>query len=134
MKKISVSFPEDGRDWPLVLADHDQIKDACSILIDNAVKYNNEGGNLNFYTSQNDKKLSICIENSGIGLDTDDRERILKQSFFRSKDAKKLNPLGMGVGLLVAKAIINANHGDISIDSKEDGKTVVATITLPVVN
>jgi signal transduction histidine kinase len=40
----------------------------------------------------------------------------------------------MGVGLLVAKAIINANHGDISIDSKGDGKTVVATITLPVVN
>ena len=133
-KKISVSFPEDGRDWPLVLADHDQIKDACSILIDNAVKYNNEGGNINIYANQNDKMLSVFIENSGIGLDADDRERILKQSFFRSRDAKKLNPLGMGVGLLVAKAIINANHGDISIDSKGDGKTVVATITLPDVN
>jgi signal transduction histidine kinase len=130
-KKISISFSEDIKNWPLILADHNQIKDVCSILIDNAIKYNNEGGSINIYANQNDKMLSIYIENSGIGLDTDDRERILKQSFFRSKDAKKLNPLGMGVGLLVAKTIVEAHKGAISIQSNPGACSVRVIIQLP---
>lgn len=50
--------------------------------------------------------LLVNVTNTGIGLSQNDKASFLKQSFFRTKEAKKVNLLGMGVGLLVAKTIV----------------------------
>ena len=68
------------------------------------------------------KKLAVRIFNTGIGASKEDQLLIFKQSFFRSKEAKRVNPLGMGVGLLTAKTIVVAHRGHISFSSEGEEK------------
>lgn len=71
-----------------------------------------------------EKKRGIFLfnlSNTGIGLSEDDKERLLKHSFFRSKEAKRAHPTGMGVGLLVAKTIIEAHNGRIKVEEGKAG-------------
>jgi len=128
---IKVNFPEDGRLWPLVMCDSARIKDALAVILDNAVKYNLDGGTIGI--SFDDKKgmLSVEIVNTGISLTAEDKARIFKKSFFRSKDAKKANPLGMGVGLLVAKTIVEAHKGTISIRPNVNSRGARVVMQLP---
>ena len=130
-RKIVVSFKDDGNIWPFVLCDTNRMKDVFSIVIDNAVKYNTTGGNISIVSYQKNEMLVVCISNTGIGIKVADKLSMLKQSFFRSSAAKTINPYGMGVGLLVARTIIKAHGGSISIDSDGEEKGISVLISLP---
>ena len=73
----------------------------------------------------------FCISNTGVGISKEDKTRLFTQSFFRTKEARRLNPTGMGVGLLVARTIIEAHRGKISFESEGDGKGVEVVVQLP---
>ncbi|MES2087914.1 MAG: ATP-binding protein [Patescibacteria group bacterium] len=119
-RKISVNFREHDP-WPTVSVDPARMRDSLSIILDNAIKYNIDGGTIDISTSEKKSQLQLEISNTGILLTKEDRSRIFKESFFRSKEAKKVNPLGMGVGLLVAKTIVQAHRGTISVESNGEG-------------
>ncbi len=132
-KKITVSFPANDNHWHLVSADSDRMKDVFAIILDNAILYNHqEGGKLRISTEQKNGILIVNVANTGIGLSKIDKLGLLKQSFYRSKEAKKVNPSGMGVGLLVAKTIVEAHHGSIVLESDGVKKEVKIEIKLPI--
>jgi len=103
-----------------------------AILIDNAVVYNTEGGDITLETERKKEMFVLHISNTGVVLDGDDKKHLFKQSFFRTKEARKVNPAGMGVGLLVAKTIIEAHRGRIALESSEEGRTAFV-VALPLV-
>ena len=130
-KNITVSYKDGVKVWPDVLADTERVKDVFSIIVDNAIKYNVEGGTITVETEQKQDMFIVSVGSSGIGLSVSDKAELFKQSFFRSKEAKRVHPLGMGVGLLVAKTIIEAHHGKISVESRGEGKGIELVVQLP---
>ncbi len=129
-KKILVNYKNDIKDWPQVLVDKERIKDVFSILVDNAVKYNQEGGKIDIDTETKGKQLIVSISNTGIGISKEDLPRLFKQSFFRSTEAKKVHPMGMGVGLMVAKTMVEGCKGKVEVEN--DTNIVRLKVYLPI--
>lgn len=129
-KNITVTFPEHDSDWPTVRVDAERMKDALAILIDNAIQYNHERGSITIETERERDRFVLRISNTGLGISTEDSTRLFKQSFFRTKQARRINPTGMGVGLLVAKTIIEAHKGSIKLESSTEKGTILA-LALP---
>lgn len=130
-KKIRVSYPTNPNDWPIVHIDVNKIREVLIVIIENAIKYNIIGGTINISNIVEVNNLIITIENSGIGITTEEKENILNHSFYRSNRAKDINPTGMGIGLSVSRSVVEAHHGTLNIESKgrECGATV--TVSLP---
>jgi two-component system sensor histidine kinase VicK len=129
-KKLSVSLDQDDSHWPLIEIDLDRMREVISILVDNAIRYNIEGGRITFGTKTYDDQLELTISNTGIELSDTERKKILNQSFFRTKKAKELNPNGMGLGLIVAKTIVEAHNGHINLLSNDVDKSTLITINM----
>jgi len=129
-KHISVTVSGVNANWPLVRADAERIKEALAILIDNAVVYNTGGGNIAIEAEKQRNMFLLHISNTGLSLNSEESARLFKQSFFRTKEAKWVNPTGMGVGLLVVKTIIEAHKGSLALESSE-GERTRFVISLP---
>ena len=114
---LTINLSGNDSDWPVIQADEGRFKDALAIIIDNAILYNEHGGRINIKSKVGSTIFAIEIQNTGIILTDDERQRLFKQSFFRSRRAKEVNPMGMGVGLLVAKTIIAAHGGKIKVEN-----------------
>lgn len=93
-------------------ADQRQIEQLCSILLDNAVKYTNEGGRIQIELMQKEKHLQFTVQNTCKRLPAVSPDKLFDR-FFRSDEARTQKSGGYGIGLSVAKAIVQANHGDI---------------------
>ena len=130
-KRITVIVPENDNAWPLVKVDAERIKDALAILLDNAIQYNHENGSIAIETKRERDKFILRISNTGLGINREDTARLFTQSFFRTKEARRVNPTGMGVGLLVAKTIIEAHGGSIKCEKSEGGR-VSFRVILPI--
>lgn len=89
--------------------DPEKIKLALGALVSNAVTYTAEGGFVNVVCGFENNKLSISVEDSGIGIPEHLHEKVFTK-FFRADNALKFNTEGNGLDLFVAKNIID-NHG-----------------------
>ena len=108
-------------------ADKIELKRAISNLISNAIKFNNKGGFVRIKTALKDKEIKIKIEDNGIGMNKDKLEHIFDKYV---SYAKRFRQLGTGLGLYVAKKIIEAHGGKIEVESKPKIGSVF-TITIP---
>lgn len=123
--------------------DSHKIREVLLVVMENAVRYNIKGGKIQIETKisttidsmsneSSNKILEIKIYNTGLGITKEEGVNLFNKSFYRSKRAKSVNPVGMGIGLSVSKSIIEAHNGDINISSDgEDGGATV-TILIPV--
>jgi signal transduction histidine kinase len=123
-KTISINFFCDT--LPDLDCDPEKIKDVFVIVLDNAIKYNKVGGVIDIECKEGRKGFVVSITNTGLMLSSTDLSSIFKDTFYRSADAKKMNPAGMGVSLLVARTIIQAHKGSISLDVDERGLSRVS--------
>lgn len=110
--------------------DEQKIKQLILILVDNAIKYTPEGGSV-IITAEppKGKKLSFSVADTGIGLAEGDKEKIFER-FYRVDKARSRQMGGNGLGLAIAKDIIDLHHGYIFIDS-ELGQGTTFTVELP---
>jgi signal transduction histidine kinase len=92
-------------------------------LLDNALDACREKGNIFISLSQKKKKINIIIKDTGVGMDKETLSSIFNL-FFTKKDG------GVGVGMAVAKRIIEAHNGDIKVNSRP-GRGSKFIITLP---
>jgi signal transduction histidine kinase len=122
---LSVNLPAD---LPTIAADRESLSEVFSNLIDNAIKYSNEGGVINVTASVQGDFVDISVEDHGIGM-TPDVIGKLFHKFYRSHRSRE-TVAGTGIGLYVSKAIIESHGGTISVRSK-DGEGSVFTISLP---
>lgn len=131
-KNIHLTIDRNPSSWPTINADKSKLYEALLIIIENAIKYNKPNGYINITALSNSESCQITISDSGIGLSQDDLNKVNSSHFYRSDKAKLLNPIGMGIGLSVAKTIIQAHHGSLIINSPGSDSGTIATINLPI--
>lgn len=102
---------------PLAYIDPSQIKIVIECLIDNAIKYTKNGGRIKIVLEKRDKDIYFEIKDSGVGIPEKDQNFIF-QKFFRAENSKKDQVRGSGLGLYIAKSIIEQSKGKIGFTSE----------------
>jgi signal transduction histidine kinase len=116
---------------PKVRVDIEKISLAIQNLLENAIRYNKIGGEIELVLKKKDSEIEFSIRDTGIGIPKNQQERIFTK-FFRAPNALKLETEGSGLGLFIVKNIIEAHGGRIWFES-EEGKGTTFYFTLPVV-
>jgi len=117
-------------DTPSVFADPSQIKLVVENLIDNAIRYTKGGGKIEINLEKRGKRAYFSITDQGVGIPEHDQKFIF-QKFFRSENAMRDQTRGSGLGLFIAKTIIEKSDGEIGFESK-DSKGTVFYFYLPI--
>ena len=110
--------------------DGDKINQVFANLINNAIKYTNKNGKIEIDCKKKGNKITFEIKDNGIGIPSNQKKRMFEK-FFRADNATKHEIEGTGLGLYIAKSILEAHDGEINFDSKEDEGTTFY-VTLPV--
>lgn len=110
-----------------VKADRQGLQRIVANLLDNAIKYTPENGEVRLSASSKNGMVEILIADSGIGISKNDLHKIFKR-YYRSDKSRSTK--GIGLGLSLARAIARACHGDVSVVSSLDQGSSF-TITLP---
>lgn len=108
--------------------DKSRLKEVFLNLLDNAVKYNHENGEVEISARENGNYIAISIIDTGIGIDAKYLPFVFDE-FFRVRDEAKLD-LGAGLGLFIVKKIIDAHSGKVEARS-ELGAGSTFTVFLP---
>jgi len=95
-----------------------QVKQLVSILTDNAIKHSNESGRIEISLRQSNGKAVISVFNTGIGVEETEQDRIFER-FYRSDNSRSRQTGGYGLGLSIAKSIVDRHGGRISVTGKE---------------
>lgn len=99
-----------------ILADESLISQVLLNLIDNAIKYNHEGGNIRITACDKVKFVQVDVVDNGVGIPEKDLPRIFER-FYRVDKARSREMGGTGLGLSIVKHIIHAHKGEISVKS-----------------
>jgi signal transduction histidine kinase len=103
--------------------DQDAVKQALTNLIDNAIKYSSEKKEIIIRLVEKGKEVEIQVQDKGIGIPLEEQEKIF-EGFYRHEEAIKNNPKGVGLGLKIAKHIMDAHKGKIRVESQpNEGST-----------
>jgi two-component system phosphate regulon sensor histidine kinase PhoR len=90
---------------------------AISNLLTNAIRYTPENGNIKLYASTHDKGLSICVQDSGVGISEEHIPR-LTERFYRVDAGRSSEKGGTGLGLAIVKQILDRHSASLNITSK----------------
>ena len=131
-KKIEVTINRNEKDWIRCNIDKNKIYNALLIIIENSIKYNIRAGKIIIDSKIENNHQKIEIIDTGIGISREELTKVNSNHFYRSTEAKEINPFGMGIGFSVAKAIIEAHRGKIEIYSMGQNQGSTVKIYLPV--
>jgi two-component system phosphate regulon sensor histidine kinase PhoR len=111
----------------LLEADQDAVRQALLNLVDNAIKYSEGRREVTIRLVPGRENVEIQVEDRGIGIEPEDREKIF-EAFFRSPRAARHNPKGVGLGLKIVKHIMDAHGGSIGLRSEPGHGTTFSLI------
>ncbi len=117
---------------PEVEADRDQMTQLWTNLISNAIKYTPPGGGVQVVLDEEDGWAVGWVEDTGIGIAPEDLPRIFEE-FYRTRQAKEMEPRGTGLGLPLVREILEKHGGSIGVES-ELGKGSRFTFRLPAIS
>ncbi len=120
-KKIEISGLDETESIS-VNADKDLIHQAIYNLVDNAIKFTEEGGNINFSLKSENKKTVFILTNSGSGIPEKDLPFIFER-FYKVDKSRSASKNSTGIGLYIVKTVIAAHSGSVSVSSKENKYT-----------
>jgi two-component system phosphate regulon sensor histidine kinase PhoR/two-component system sensor histidine kinase VicK len=123
---LSVHIPDD---LPTIAADANSASEVLSNLIDNAVKYSNEGGTVNVTAKVEGDFVVTSVEDHGIGMPGNVVSNLFHK-FYRSHRSRE-TVSGTGIGLYISKAIVESHGGKISVRSVE-GEGSTFSFSLPI--
>ena len=129
-KKIKLVFEKPKKPLPKIKIDKEKIGIVIQNLIDNAIRFNKINGIVTVSIKCDKINLEVTVQDDGIGIPKEQQKRIFNK-FFRADNALKIETEGTGLGLFIAKNIVEAHKGKISFKSKKDKGTVFKFI-LPV--
>ncbi|MDN5275914.1 MAG: putative Histidine kinase [Candidatus Saccharibacteria bacterium] len=122
---LSVNIPPD---LPAIAADVASLGEVFGNLIDNAIKYTNEGGSINVVGKLNRDMVEVSVQDNGIGMPGSVVSNLF-QKFYRSHRSRE-TVAGSGIGLYISKAIVESHGGTIAVRS-EEGRGSTFTVSLP---
>ncbi|MGA2228677.1 MAG: ATP-binding protein [Syntrophobacteraceae bacterium] len=122
-------LPPDG---PMVKTDFDQLIQVFRNLLENALKYSPQGGEIEVYSSAQGGKVTIGVSDSGPGIPKQDQQRIFER-FFRVERYRGKEAGSTGLGLAICRHIVRNHGGTIWVESPRDGMSSGSTFffTLP---
>lgn len=102
------------------LGDADKIKQVIAILIDNAIKHADDNGLVEITLKRSGDKIHLEVFNTGAGIPEDQQDKIF-QRFYRYDESRSKATGGYGLGLAIAKSIVDEHQGEIKVDSEVGG-------------
>ena len=123
---LSVDIPGD---LPTIAADRSSLSEVISNLIDNAIKYSNEGGAVSVTATTRDNFVVVSVKDNGIGMPGNVVGNLFHK-FYRSHRSRE-TVAGTGIGLYICKAIVESHGGQIGVTSVE-GQGSTFTFTVPI--
>ena len=103
-------------DVPSIMADKDLLRIAINNLLTNAVKYSRPGGVVTMNCEETEQTIRIVVSDTGIGIDPDEQGRIFDR-FYRSENPEARQRVGHGLGLSLARDIVQLHHGTLTVNS-----------------
>ncbi len=131
---LAMSFDfEKGKQF-FAAIDTGKITQVIANLIDNAAKYT-PAGSITIRMSKNEEKHTIrfSVSDTGIGMSQETKSKVFSK-FVRADNAHEVNVSGAGLGLFIAKQLIDAHHGTIGAESDGEGKGSTFYFELPAVS
>jgi two-component system OmpR family sensor kinase len=119
-----------GEQW--LLLDAEKFATVLGIITDNAQHYAKQSNQLQLTLRPTDNDITIQLSDQGIGLKPEDEQQLFDRHY-RSDAARKARPDGLGIGLSIAKAIMQAHDGTIKLVANTPQGTIVV-LTLPLFN
>jgi len=117
----------------IAYGDKNKIQQIIGNLLDNSIKYtpkDEKDAFIEISIDEVDDKVRVCVRDGGIGIDPAEVGKLFNK-FVRTKDAHKTNVTGTGLGLYIAKKMMEAQGGTISVSSQGQGKGSTFYIELP---
>lgn len=112
-----------------IVGDGEQLERVLLNLASNAVKFTPRGGAVNVVADGDDDRVQLTVVDTGMGIPAEEQPRLFSR-FFRSSTARAAAVPGTGLGLVIARSIVEAHDGSIELVSAENEGTVV-TVTVP---
>jgi len=114
----------------VVRVDRDRMQQVLGNLLDNALRHTPAGGTVSVGCHQNGQAVEIAVTDSGEGIDPADVDRVF-QRFQRLDTSRQSDSGGSGLGLTIARALVQSQHGDVTAHSAGLGTGSTFTIRLP---
>ena len=115
---------------PDVVADPESMEQLFTNLVANALKYTLNGGQVTVLTQGRDDGVEVIVQDTGIGIPEEDMPKLFDE-FFRASNAREYEEIGSGLGLSIAKSIVDLHHGTIDVESAR-GEGTKFTVWLPI--
>jgi signal transduction histidine kinase len=97
------------------VVDATRMRQAFANLLDNALKYTPEGGNVRLACAVESGRVTVRVRDTGMGIPPDEQPRIWERLY---RGDKSRSQRGLGLGLSLVKAIVEAHHGEVSVQSQ----------------
>ncbi len=101
-----------------VRADMNSIRQVLTNLIENAIKFTNQGGEIRITTKSHRHEVRVSVYNTGCGISADDIKMIFER-FYKADKSRSQNRGGTGIGLYIVKDILNRHGKEITVQSRE---------------
>lgn len=118
-RRLEVELRDPSSPLPAVHIDPDILSMAVSNMIDNAIRYSRPGGKIKISIDKGAHTLIFSVKDAGIGIPEEDKKFIFTK-FFRAKNAITFQTEGSGLGLYLAKQIVEKHNGSITFESQEE--------------
>lgn len=113
----------------MAYGDEEKITQLLLILVDNAIKYNVPGGNVQVSAVKENHQIRIDVKDTGLGIPKEHQKRIFDR-FYRVDQARSREKGSSGIGLSIADWIVQVHNGKLEVNS-EEGKGTTFSILLP---
>lgn len=129
-KGLEFKIEEPEEKLPLVKVDEEKIRLVLQNFLDNAMKYTSKGRvTLSLEASDDGEEVKFTVSDTGVGIPEDQQKRLFNK-FFRAANVQRMDTEGSGLGLFIAKNIVEAHGGEVGFSSKA-GEGSVFFFTLP---
>jgi len=128
--KVNINLIVDDN-MPKIVGDEKRMEVVLDNFISNAIKYNKENGKVEIKVARDNRRALISIKDTGIGIPKNEQNRVFDK-FYRSKEASNKETGGTGLGLYIAKNIIERSDGKVRFHSVE-GEGSEFHFSLPIV-
>ncbi len=122
---VIISYQEPSN-LPFIIGDSNRLTQVFVNIIDNAVKYNHDGGVVQVKVGVEENCVRITVSDSGVGIPAADLDKV-KEKFYKANKTVR----GSGIGLAVADEIVR-NHGGLLVVESKEGVGTTVTVALPI--
>ncbi|MBI2416028.1 MAG: HAMP domain-containing histidine kinase [Candidatus Kerfeldbacteria bacterium] len=130
-KNLALVFVQANSKPVKVMVDNDRVRDVFLNLIDNAIKYTAQGTITIQLLPEDNNKIHFFVTDTGMGIDTKEAHHLFEK-FIRGSGIARIQPDGSGLGLYIAKKIVDGHSGQIWVESPGEDKGTTFHVELPV--